>query len=79
MGRIGKYFDFTDASLKGDPKWAQAAKWSGWAGPLVLTLVVLSIIEIVLGVLIIVGKDNDLTLYGLLPLFCKQILTFNQW
>ena len=58
----GKYFDFTDASLRGDPKWAQAAKWTGWAGPLVLTILVLSIIQIVLGVLVIVDKDTDLTL-----------------
>ena len=62
MGWI-KYFDFTDASLKGDPKWAQASKgWTGRAGPLVLTIVTLSIIQIVLGVLVIVGKDTDLTL-----------------
>ena len=58
----GKYFDFTDASLRGDPKWAQAAKWTAWAGPLVLTILVLSIIQIVLGVLVIVDKDTDLTL-----------------
>ena len=58
----GRWFDFTDASIHGDPRWAQAAKWTGWAGPLVLTILVLSIIQIVLGVLIIVAKDKLLSL-----------------
>jgi hypothetical protein len=59
----GRFFDFTDASLRGDPNWAKASKfWTGWAGPTVLTILVLSIIQIVLGVLLIVAKDNDLTL-----------------
>ena len=60
---MSRWFDFTDASLHGDPRWAQASRhWTGWAGPLVLTILVLSIIQIVLGVLVIVAKDTDLTL-----------------
>jgi type II secretory pathway component PulF len=58
----GRWFDFTDASIRGDPRWAQASKWTGWAGPLVLTILAMSIIQIVLGVIIIVSKNNDLTL-----------------
>ena len=58
----GRWFDFTDASLKGDNRWAEAAKWTGYAAYVVLTLLVLSIVQIVLGVLIIVDKDTDLTL-----------------
>jgi hypothetical protein len=60
---FGRFFDFTDASLRGDLKWAQAARWTAWAAPLVLTILVLAIVQIVLGVLIIVAKDNTLTLY----------------
>jgi hypothetical protein len=59
---MGRWFDFTDPSIRDDPQWAQASKWTGWAGPLVFTILVLSIIQIVLGVLVVVDKDNDLTL-----------------
>ncbi len=72
----GRFFDFTDASLRGDLKWAQASKfWTHWAGPLVLTILVLAIVQIVLGVILLVGKDNTLTLYARCQASVMNILT----
>ena len=44
-------FDFRDASWKGDPKWhTSSPHFAAYAPPLVLILAILSIVEIVLGV-----------------------------
>lgn len=63
-------FDFKDASIKGDPKWARTSpNFGAYAPPVVIVLAILSIIEIVLGVVWITGIQslangyNDLSLY----------------
>ena len=52
-------FDFRDASLKGDPKWWKTSpRFAIHAPKIVLGLAVLSIVEIVLGVVWIVGIQS---------------------
>ena len=42
-------FDFENASIKGDPRWAAVSRATGYAPIVVITLAVLSIIQIVVG------------------------------
>ncbi len=52
-------FDFRDASLTGDPKWSRASPtFAIRAPPLILLLAILSITEIILGVVWIVSIDS---------------------
>lgn len=52
-------FDFRDASIYGDPKWTQHSPHFGrYAPPVVISLAVLCIIEVVLGVVWITGISS---------------------
>jgi hypothetical protein len=74
-------FDFQDASIKGDPKWASATSWTGYAPIVVLTLAVLSIIQIVIGVVWITSiqsLSNNLTFAQVVqPLIIPGLSFFN--
>lgn len=62
-------FDFADASLKGDSKWVRASpKFGAYAPLVVIALAVLSIVEIVLGVVWITSIQSLRNGWGSLSL-----------
>jgi hypothetical protein len=52
----------SDASFKGDLRWAKAAKWTSYAPWVVLALAILSMVEIALGAIWIASMKTDLSL-----------------
>lgn len=52
----------SDASFKGDLRWAKTAKWTSYAPWVVLSLAILSMVEIALGAIWIASMKTDLSL-----------------
>jgi hypothetical protein len=53
----------SDASFKGDERWAKAAKWTGYAPWFVFAIGILSMVEIALGAVWVASLKTDLNLY----------------
>ncbi|EHY61189.1 hypothetical protein HRR83_000948 [Exophiala dermatitidis] len=67
-----------DASFKGDPRWKRASKWTGYGPWIVLTLAVLSMIEIALGAVWISSMKTELNFAQVIqPLIVPGLCFFN--
>lgn len=72
---ISALFDFRDASLSGDPKWARTSPHFARYAPLVvLTLAVLSIVEVVIGIVWITSIQSLSNGYGNNGLTFPQVI-----
>ena len=76
-GRLGT-FEFHGSSWKGDPRWAAASKWTAYAPRIVISLFVLSIIQIILGAVWVVQLNADMTMYVVNGCMVAPQLTITQ-
>ena len=55
--------DYHNFSIKGDPRWASASRYTVYAPLVVLSLFFLSIIQIVIGAVWVVDLQTSMTVY----------------
>ncbi|KIX03077.1 uncharacterized protein Z518_06627 [Rhinocladiella mackenziei CBS 650.93] len=68
----------TDASFKGDVRWARTAKWCGYAPIVVSVICVLSMVEIALGAVWIASLKTDLNFAQVIqPILIPGLCFFN--
>lgn len=60
--RGSRTLEFHNFSIHGDPRWANASRYTGYAPVIVLSLLVLSIIQIAVGAIWVDELESDMTM-----------------